>query len=293
MMATDETATETLARLEDAAERCETPTAGGTMTWRIWGSGPPLVVFHGGHGSWAHWVRNIEFLARRYAVIAPDFPGYGDSDPLPGPPTAEGFAEAVSAGLDRVVPPPARYDLVGFSFGGIIGGATAVLQGDRIRTLFIIGSSGLGLPSAGIIGLRKWTSDMDDDALRAVHRNNLAKIMFADPKRIDDLALHVQTRNTQRVRVKATSIPRSDALLRALPHIKARIVCLSGARDVYVEASLAQRQELFRAVQPSTPFRFVDGAGHWVMYEAPEAFNATLVSLLEEASAGDPAAGPT
>ena len=286
MTATIEMPADTLARLDAAAVKCETPTAGGFMTWRSWGSGPPLVLFHGGHGSWAHWVRNIEFFARRYTVIAPDFPGYGDSDPLPGPPTAEEFAEALSPGLDRLVPPPTRYDLIGFSFGGILGGATAVLQGDRMRTLVIIGSSGLDLPPAGITGLRKWTTDMADEDLRAVHRNNLSKIMIADPDRIDDLALHIQTQNTQRVRVKATSIPRGDALLRALPQIKARIICLSGARDVYVEASLARRQEIFRSVQPSTPFRFIDGAGHWVMYEAPDAFNAALLALLDDA-AGD------
>ena len=287
----DEESAALVARIDAAATKRTTPCHDGTMTWRIWGDGPPLVLFHGGHGSWAHWIRNIEFFARRYTVIAADFPGYGDSDVLPLPVTAESFAEVVSQGLDTVLPPPARYDLAGFSFGGIIGGATAVLQGERMRNLVIIGSSGLGLPSAGITGLRKWTADMTDEGLREIHRNNLAKIMFADPDRIDDLALYIQTRNTLRVRVKATSIPRSDALRRQLPHIKARMICLSGAQDVYVVASLAQRQELFWAAQPATPFRFVDSAGHWVMYEAPDRFNEALLTVLNEAPDMAEAAG--
>ena len=43
------------------------------------GSGPPLLLFHGGMGSWRHWARNIEPLSRSFHVHALDLPGYGDS----------------------------------------------------------------------------------------------------------------------------------------------------------------------------------------------------------------------
>jgi pimeloyl-ACP methyl ester carboxylesterase len=29
------------------------------VVWRSWGSGPPLLLLHGLHGSWMHWVRNV------------------------------------------------------------------------------------------------------------------------------------------------------------------------------------------------------------------------------------------
>ena len=32
------------------------------------GSGPDVVLFHGGMGSWKHWVRNVEALATRFTV---------------------------------------------------------------------------------------------------------------------------------------------------------------------------------------------------------------------------------
>jgi CubicO group peptidase (beta-lactamase class C family) len=42
---------------------------GPSVTWRRFGSGPHLVLLHGGHGSWLHWVRNIEFLARHLHAL--------------------------------------------------------------------------------------------------------------------------------------------------------------------------------------------------------------------------------
>lgn len=276
-----------VASVEAQAARRTTPCGDGKMVWRIWGEGPPVVLLHGGHGSWTHWIRNIPVLAKRYRLYVADLPGYGDSSPAPSPHTAESLAAVVSQGLDIVLPPPARYALVGFSFGGIIGGATSVLQGERVRTFVSIGSSGLGLPPIGITGLRKWTADMPEEELRAVNRHNLSVIMIADPSQIDELALRLQMANTMKAKVKGNAIARSDAFRRALPGIKARLVCLAGTEDVYVKPNLAERKKIFRAVQPDTPFHMIDGAGHWVMYEAADAFNAEIARIIDagEASA--------
>ena len=51
-------------RLRAQATRRETPCGAGTMVWHVWGETrpglPPVVLFHGGSGSWTHWVRNIQ-----------------------------------------------------------------------------------------------------------------------------------------------------------------------------------------------------------------------------------------
>ena len=47
---------------------------------RRWGTGNPLVLLHGGMGSWSHWLRNIGALAREFTVITLDMPGYGSSN---------------------------------------------------------------------------------------------------------------------------------------------------------------------------------------------------------------------
>ncbi len=84
----------------------ETPCGDGTMVWRIWGAGPPLVLFHGGYGSWTHWIRNVLPLSRAFTVIAPDLPGLGESATPPEPHTAEGLARILVEGLDIVAAAP-------------------------------------------------------------------------------------------------------------------------------------------------------------------------------------------
>src|SRR5437016_13479092 len=106
------------------------------MVWRRWGEGPPLVLLHGGYGSWMHWVRNVLPLSRRFTVIAPDLPGLGESATPPEPWSAQGLAAIVLDGLDIVLPrgaPPPH--LAGFSFGGVIGGTVAAQLGGRLRGL--------------------------------------------------------------------------------------------------------------------------------------------------------------
>ena len=101
------------------ARRIETPCGDGGMIWRVWGSGPPLVLLHGGYGSWMHWIRNVLVLARRFTVIAPDLPGLGESATPPEPHSAEELARIIIDGLATILPGGERFHLAGFSFGGV------------------------------------------------------------------------------------------------------------------------------------------------------------------------------
>ncbi len=80
-------------------QRHDVPFNGGHEAWRGRGSGPPLVLLHGGHGSWAHWARNIDALALHFTVWAPDLPVYGDSTP-PLAPTLDALLDALHETAD-------------------------------------------------------------------------------------------------------------------------------------------------------------------------------------------------
>jgi pimeloyl-ACP methyl ester carboxylesterase len=105
-------------RLARTARKVRTPCGDGTMVWRVWGKGEPLVLFHGGSGSWTHWIRNVPELSRHFELWVADIPGLGDSTMPPQPWVPATIADVVVAGLGEVLPPSARPRLAGFSFGG-------------------------------------------------------------------------------------------------------------------------------------------------------------------------------
>ena len=260
------------------AQRIETPCGAGTMVWRVWGSGPPLILLHGGYGSWTHWIRNVLVLARRFTVIAPDLPGLGESSTPPEPHTAEGLAAIIVEGLDIVLSKDAAPHIAGFSFGGVLGGHVAAQLGDRLRALTLVGSNGLGLvrqPTA----LQRVPAGVSAEEALAVHRRNLGALMIADPAKIDELAVYIQSQNAPRGRVRSRRFSRADTLARALPLVKARLDGIWGARDATAYPHLDERARVLRSFQPGARFEVIAGAGHWVQYEAAERFNPLLAEI--------------
>lgn len=269
-----------VARIAALAEVHTTPCGDGEMVWRVFGDGPPLALFHGGFGRWTHWIRNVEALSRHFRLYLPDLPGHGGSATPPEPHTGPGIAAIVAAGLDRLLPPGARVHVAGFSFGGIVGGCLAAAEGDRVETLTVCGSNGLGLPRGPVTGLRHWRGVDDPAEIAAVHRHNLSKVMFGDPSRIDNLAIHLQTVNVVDSRVKGRLVAETDVLAAKLPDISARLAGIWGGADCYARGYMDQRRDLFRSIQPEAPFHVVAGAGHWVMFEAADAFHSAFLRTL-------------
>jgi 2-hydroxy-6-oxonona-2,4-dienedioate hydrolase len=260
------------------AQRIETPCGDGAMVWRVWGGGQPLVLLHGGYGSWTHWIRNVLPLARRFTVIAPDLPGLGESATPPEPHTAEGLAAIIVAGLGIVLPKDAAPHLAGFSFGGVLGGHVAAQLGDRLRALTLVGSNGLGLvrqPTA----LQRVPAGAPEEKALAIHRHNLGTLMIADPAKIDELAVYIQSQNAPRGRVRSRRFSRADTLARALPLVKARLDGIWGERDATAYPHLDERARVLRSFQPQARFAVIPGAGHWVQYEAADRFNAVLAEI--------------
>jgi pimeloyl-ACP methyl ester carboxylesterase len=214
-------------------------------------------------------------LSREFTVIAPDLPGLGESATPPEPWSAGGLAAIVVAGLDIVLPRGAAPHLAGFSFGGVIGGSVAAQLGDRLRGFTVVGSNGLGLERSPT-PLERVAADADDEREFATHRYNLNQLMIFDPGKIDELALYLQKTNHARARMRSRRFSRSGALIEALPKIKARLDGIWGERDATAYPHVDERARILRSVQPGARFAVIPGAGHWVQFEAAEAFNPLL-----------------
>ncbi|WP_426959340.1 alpha/beta fold hydrolase [Muricoccus radiodurans] len=269
-----------LAELEAASRVAETPNGAGRVVWHEWGAGKPLVMLHGGAGSWRHWARNIPFLSRHRRVLAPDTPGLGESD-LPPPGTGIWDMAAILAdGIAARIGKGTRYDLVGFSFGSVISGHIAARHAEGLDSVTLSG--------AGALGIRREVTPMQSIRDRVgeerteAHRANLASLMIADPARIDALALEIQSWNSDRARFRSRNILTTTSLREALEEVPAELPVhvIYGERDAIAYPNLQARADLFQQMRPGTDFRLIPGAGHWVAFEAAERFNAALADIL-------------
>jgi pimeloyl-ACP methyl ester carboxylesterase len=267
-----------LARLEAAARRFKTPCDEGSMVWRAWGDGAPLVLLHGGSGSWRHWVRNVAPLAAHRMVVCPDLPGLGESAMPPPAGDPGGVAAVVRAGIGQVLGAGTRYDLCGFSFGALLSGHVAAQAGPELRSVTLVGAGALGLKRQ-VTELVKVRS-VEGEARTAAHRHNLAALMFADPAQIDPLSLVVQEWNTQRARFKSRGFAGSTSLRDAIARASAPVALLYGERDAIAWPEVELRFAALRDVQPEAWTGIIPGAGHWVAYEAADTFNAMLLDML-------------
>ncbi|GIX34821.1 MAG: lipase [Lysobacteraceae bacterium] len=122
------------ARQRWRADAVEREVEAGGHRWRYLesGSGEPLVLVHGFTGSKENWLPLLPYLEGRFRVLAPDLPGWGESQRIEG--ADYGYraqAERLAAFIARVAPgQPVR--LVGHSMGG---GITALYAGEAPESL--------------------------------------------------------------------------------------------------------------------------------------------------------------
>jgi len=272
-------------QLEATAEVIRTPSGDGHMVWHEWGSGDPLVLLHGGSGAWNHWLQNIEALSQHYRLIVADIPGLGDSDdppfqfdPRDYPTSVLKLAEVMSLGIETILG-DAPFDLCGFSFGSIAGSYVAVAAGARLKSFSLVGSSAFGWPWDGLKKpFLSMHHDMTEDERVAVQRANLANAMLTSEVG-EDLA-RIQLNNVNRARLRSHLITETDVLLPGLRAVTAPLNGIWGREDIYAQPNLGLIEALLRELDPKARFEIIDGAGHWVMLDAPEEFNSRLLKVL-------------
>ena len=144
--------------------------------WHSWGvpsTQTPVLLLHGGSGSWTHWLRNIQSLVDAgRQVWVPDLPGFGDSDLPIGGSDADALPAPLQAGLQQLMGDTA-VDVVGFSFGGMVGGFLAQAHPARVARLVLVGAPALGMVQRNTVPLQAWRHLADPAAQEARHLHNL------------------------------------------------------------------------------------------------------------------------
>lgn len=267
-----------IAGIEKRSEELEARFEKTSIRWRRIGSGPPLVLVHGGNGSWLHWVRNIDALARHHTVWLPDLPGCGESQELAAPASLERLVQALSQNIDSLIGPSQEIGLAAFSFGSILASNLAAARGGVSR-LALLGPTGHGLPR-GQLPLKNWRLLPPGEAQTEAHRHNLAQLMLHERGAVDVLALFIHREASERARLRSKKISHGDDLRRALDRLQIPVLMAWGEHDPTAQAAAAA-QTLAQG-HPNRRSMLIAGAGHWVQYERPGEINPLLCDWFNE-----------
>ena len=142
---------------------------------------PTLLLLHGFPSSSAQYQSLMERLEDRYHVIAPDYPGFGQSPPLDGTSTFDRIADVIDGfthakGLDL-------FSLYMFDFGSPVGFRLATGHPERVQGLVLQNGNayeeGLG---PGMQALKPYWQDRsaNEDAIRGFLQLEATRSQYLD-----------------------------------------------------------------------------------------------------------------
>ncbi|MGO9471580.1 MAG: alpha/beta fold hydrolase [Isosphaeraceae bacterium] len=257
------------------------------------GSGPPLVLLHGG-GECAHaWRWVLPELARRFRVIAPDFPGSGGSDRPPAGYTLAMLGEFVGGFLNALE--IRRAAVAGHSLGGLAAMQFALTDPGRVSALALVASAGLGreihpvLKSLCSPGFGDWATAWAITPLGQFQRILWRALgSFSRLKRapagwlVDQFWLGVDPRilwdQLLLSRILIGPEGQKAVLLDRLPEVSVPTLIVWGESDQILPAAHGRRAA---GRIPHSRLATIPDCGHMPHVERPEEFLETVLAFLE------------
>ncbi|MEW6758206.1 MAG: alpha/beta hydrolase, partial [Acidobacteriota bacterium] len=228
---------------------------------------------HGLGGDRRVWAAQLEHLRKTRRAVALDLRGHGESDPSRGlldAYTPQALAEDLEAvanalGLKRFV-------LVGHSLGGAVVGAYAGRHPDRVAGILFDDSVG-ALNQIPRASLESWLEGFSGETYDQHWPVWLGEMLAPARPEVREQVLHTfGSTSPEAVREAITSLGRYDPV----PALET----YRGPMLAVVTPENTKPFSLQNAVQ-GLPHRVVEGTSHWIMMDAPEAFNSILDEFLE------------
>ncbi|MGI9502492.1 MAG: alpha/beta fold hydrolase [Geminicoccaceae bacterium] len=247
--------------------------------------GVPVIFLHGIGGDAESWRLQLDRFAGNYRAIAWDMPGYGDSAPLVDM-TFPALVEAVSVLLDRLSVTSAH--LVGHSLGGMIAQAFALAHPERLRSLTLTATSAaFGKRAGGKLDtawrekfIAQRLGPLDRGASMAELAPKLVKGLVGDdpdPKGLEQAILSMAAVPEAGYRAAIRCLADFDQQS-ALADIQTPTLLIAGEKDPVAPPKVMQRMA---DAMPNARFETIEGSGHLVHLERPDAFNCLLADFLK------------
>jgi pimeloyl-ACP methyl ester carboxylesterase len=223
------------------------------------GSGPPVLMLHGGLANSDYFGHQVRALADRHRVIVVDSRGHGRSTRDDRPFGYDLMADDVVALLDVLA--IAKPDIVGWSDGGIIALDIAMRHPNRVGRIFAFGAN------TSKSGLK---DDFDQNPVFAAYIKRAGE----EYARISPTPTEYEAFLSQIGRMWASEPNWSDDQLKT---IRSPVMVADGEHD---EGIKLEHTEYMAATIPGARILIMPGLSHFAFLQDPERFNAALLQFL-------------
>ncbi len=109
---------------------------------QVFGEGKPFLILHGWGSNSERWQEVAEIISQKgFKVMVPDLPGFGTSDPLPGPWNTNKYVAWIEEFIKNYSEFRSGFYLLGHSFGGALASKLAVKHSQEIKGLFLVSAA--------------------------------------------------------------------------------------------------------------------------------------------------------
>jgi pimeloyl-ACP methyl ester carboxylesterase len=234
------------------------------------GAGDPLVYLHGASG--AAWLPVLQKLSEKYDVIAPEHPGFGESDTPDWLDTIHDLAYFYLDVFDQLKIKGAH--LVGNSLGGWLAAEIAVRNTSHLASVTLCNAAGLYVPGA-----------KQSDSFMMSEEQRLREF-FYDSKKAEDMVARVMhpDREDTVLKNRATVAklswqPRAHDphLPKWLHRIDVPTLVIWGDHD---KAFPNEHAQAYHKAIPGSKLVMIPKCGHVPQIEKPDEFFAALESFI-------------
>jgi pimeloyl-ACP methyl ester carboxylesterase len=234
---------------------------GISVYYAVYGSGPPVILLHGGLANADYWGNQIKALMPRRTVIVMDSRGHGRSTRDTRPYGYDLMADDVVGLMDFLKVPKA--DVVGWSDGGILGLDLAIRHKDRVGKVFAFAAN--TVPS----GVKDDVEKNPTFAAFIKRAGEEYATHSSTPKEYDAFVEQIS-------KMWASEPNWTDAQLQA---IAMPVLVVDGDHD---EAIKREHTEYIAATIPHAGLLILPNASHFAFLQDPELFNFAMLHFLDE-----------
>jgi 3-oxoadipate enol-lactonase len=245
------------------------------------GVGPPLVLLHGYPLDHAMWSAQVETLAKRHRVLAPDLRGFGRSGVTPGKVAMAQLAKDLAVMLDTLeVEGPVS--VCGLSMGGYVAFAFWEQFRQRLRSLVLCDTRAKPDTPQAAADRRKTADRVEGEGVGLLADSMLPKLLSrttweSRPELVDSLRQMILRAPPEGVAAAARGMAERPDMTGRLGEIRCPVLVVVGADDAI---SPPEEMRSLAAAIPGSRVVEIPGAGHMSPMEQPEAVSRAIGEFL-------------